>query len=75
MANTPRLIYRKPMGPCKDCPDRCVNCHASCQKYISWKKECDRIHKEVLSALQKERAVEERAIKGTKKYNKRKVMR
>lgn len=27
------------LAPCKDCPDRCVGCHAVCEKYITWNKE------------------------------------
>lgn len=29
--------YRKTIAPCKDCSDRCVGCHATCNKYIEWK--------------------------------------
>lgn len=36
------------MGPCLRCPDRSITCHASCEKYIAWRKEMDR-------AKQKER--------------------
>ena len=28
----------KVVAPCKDCEDRVVNCHSTCDKYISWKK-------------------------------------
>lgn len=35
-------------SPCKDCPDRCVGCHAKCEKYLSWKK-----HEEELEAIRK----------------------
>jgi hypothetical protein len=27
------------MAPCKDCPDRFVGCHSTCEKYIQYKKE------------------------------------
>lgn len=30
-----------PKAPCKDCPDRQVGCHSTCEKYIEFKKEAD----------------------------------
>lgn len=29
--------------PCKDCPDRTVGCHASCEKYTAFAAERERI--------------------------------
>ena len=29
----------KPDSPCKDCSERFLKCHASCQKYIDFQKE------------------------------------
>lgn len=29
-------------APCKDCPDRVVGCHSSCEKYKAFREECDR---------------------------------
>lgn len=26
-------------GPCKDCPDRSVGCHATCRTYLDWQAE------------------------------------
>lgn len=38
---------------CKDCPDREVGCHSTCEKYKKWKEEHDRVKaiwlKDVLS--------------------------
>lgn len=28
-------------APCKDCPDRSLGCHASCGKYIEYRKTQD----------------------------------
>ena len=33
-------------APCKDCPNRQVGCHSTCEKYIEYKKESDRIREE-----------------------------
>lgn len=27
------------MNCCKDCKDRVVNCHSTCEKYKKWKQE------------------------------------
>ena len=29
------------IAPCKDCPDRSLGCHASCGKYIAYRKTQD----------------------------------
>ena len=28
-------------APCKDCPDRHMACHSSCQKYISYREQME----------------------------------
>lgn len=28
--------------PCKDCVNRCYNCHSFCQQYINYKKEAEK---------------------------------
>ena len=33
--------------PCKDCEDRHVACHSTCERYIKWKEESDKIKKEI----------------------------
>ena len=27
-------------APCKDCPDRAVGCHGTCEKYAEYKEAC-----------------------------------
>lgn len=27
--------------PCKDCPNRKITCHGTCEKYLNWQKEHD----------------------------------
>ena len=34
--------------PCKDCPDRHLNCHSECIRYLRWKE-----HLEALRAAEK----------------------
>lgn len=31
--------------PCKDCKDRVVNCHAECERYGEYARECEAIRK------------------------------
>ena len=53
MPNVPRsCIYKKTMGPCKDCPDRYVGCHSKCDKYIKWKEQ-EQLRKLATSELYK----------------------
>ena len=33
-------------APCKDCPDRVVGCHSTCEKYIEYRKERDKFLEE-----------------------------
>lgn len=33
-------------APCKDCPDRMINCHATCEKYKAYDKERQEIRKQ-----------------------------
>lgn len=30
--------------PCKDCPDRHLGCHGTCEKYLSVKEDCLAAH-------------------------------
>lgn len=30
-------------APCKDCPDRVVGCHSTCEKYIAFRKYRDEL--------------------------------
>ena len=42
------------MSPCKDCPDRYIGCHSSCNKYISYKNELEDFKAKVKKAKDKE---------------------
>lgn len=32
--------------PCKDCPDRRELCHATCERYLAYREERDRLNAE-----------------------------
>ena len=39
MSNAPRLFVRRYIdAPCKNCSDRFVGCHSTCEKYILFRK-------------------------------------
>ena len=40
--------------PCKNCPDRYIGCHSSCNKYISYKTELENFKDKVKKAKDKE---------------------
>ena len=33
------MSIRGVYAPCKDCPDRHIKCHASCERYVEYKKK------------------------------------
>ena len=38
-------------APCeKDCSERSITCHGTCEKYISWKKDHDKRKEEIAKA-------------------------
>ena len=42
-------------APCKDCKDRNPMCHSTCENYIQFKKESDRIRDKRGKAVEKDR--------------------
>ena len=57
-------------NPCKNCvDDRSVSCHATCDKYIKWKKEFDKLKQ--LRAKQPYNAVYEAKVKEAPKIFRR----
>ena len=43
------MVYKY---PCKDCPDRVIGCHSTCQKYVEAKSK----HSVTAEAIQKEKS-------------------
>ena len=61
-----RLYSGSKKPPCKDCPDRHVACHSTCEKFKAW-EEIHRAQKEKELLSKKKRWVETaRKIKGIK---------
>ena len=34
-----KLIGDKMKAPCKDCSERCLNCHSDCEEYFKYRRE------------------------------------
>jgi len=46
------------MTPCKGCPDRIVSCHATCDKYIAFRAENERLKAELLASKKKTQVID-----------------
>lgn len=53
----------KPKAPCLKCEERHPNCHSTCEKYVSYRKDLDKYN----LLKQKEKAIN-RGIKSDKYY-------
>lgn len=56
--------------PCKDCMERYIGCHSSCDRYIGWRKEFDEQKKEILKVRVAENAANARRNEGIRKMQK-----
>ena len=56
--------------PCKDCMERYIGCHSSCEKYIEWRKEFDEQKKEILKVRIVENEANARRNAGIRKMQK-----
>lgn len=59
--------------PCKDCVDRYINCHSSCEKYKLWRQDMDVVRDKILDEKLKNRRIEDfktDAIRKTMKHHK-----
>lgn len=45
--------------PCKDCPNRQVGCHSTCEKYLDFRKEVDKINKTKFAEKEQRRLIAE----------------
>ena len=58
----PSLFTYKTVSPCKDCPDRYIGCHSTCEKYIEWRKNEKQYNDGIKFKQNIERIKEEHAI-------------
>lgn len=57
-------------SPCKDCPDRQVGCHGSCEKYAAFRADTLRRAAANREAIIADSAVIEGTLRRTKDYQK-----
>ena len=54
-------------APCKNCADRFVGCHATCEKYKQYTIENERLKQEIFMVKSNINAIDELAIKRSRK--------
>ena len=54
-------------APCKNCADRFVGCHATCEKYKQYTIENERLKQEIFMVKSNINAMDELAIKRSRK--------
>lgn len=47
------MIRESSKTPCKDCKDRVLYCHSTCDRYIEWKKEVDEYNRKMREEIEK----------------------
>ena len=57
-------------APCKDCPDRKVGCHSTCEKYLEFRKERDELNETIQKQRDKEYAEFTRYMQALKEKQK-----
>lgn len=67
MISTPRQIMPKPNPPCKDCPDRVIGCHSTCEKYKAYNVEREKLWYQIRDSRMKEKQVDDFRITATTK--------
>lgn len=50
-------------APCKDCPNRQIGCHSTCEKYLEFRKEVDRLKQERIAKRDVDQYVRESITK------------
>lgn len=69
MANC-NLFSNHVSSPCKDCVDREIGCHSTCEKYINFQREREAYNKKVREARKKESDILSFKIDSIRQYNK-----
>ena len=62
------LYYRKSASPCKNCVDRVVGCHSTCELYSEWSKSETAKKDAILAVKQTEDMKNERRITASIKH-------
>lgn len=57
-------------APCKDCPNRQVGCHSTCEKYLTFRKERNELNESIYKQREKEYAEYQRYVQSLKRKDK-----
>ena len=57
-------------APCKDCPDRQVGCHSTCEKYLTFRKKRNELNESIYKQREKEYAEYQRYVQSLKRKDK-----
>jgi len=63
------------IAPCKDCPDRSAECHATCERYAAYAKAREQERRERLKADEYSVAGARRSFKKWMEYQKKQKRR
>ena len=64
----------KANAPCRDCSDRTVGCHATCEKYAKYKKDMDKLRHELRKKMNEERATESYVADSVYRVQRKRIM-
>lgn len=63
------------VAPCKDCKNRKVGCHASCEAYKEWKVKTDSLYHSIRDQEDSARKLDDYEIQRSLRYKKRRERR
>ena len=52
------VLMPEAKAPCKDCEERCLGCHATCEKYAAFKKDRGKFTRDLKKKVYEERLVQ-----------------
>lgn len=58
-------------SPCKDCPDRHLNCHSECTRYLRWKEPLAALKAAEKAEKDKEALFHQRRLKLRRIYSRK----
>lgn len=64
------LFNNRVQSPCKNCEDRMVGCHSTCEKYKAFQQENDANNKIIRENRKKENDIVSFRVEAIRKYNK-----
>lgn len=57
--------------PCRDCPDRHINCHSECTRYLRWKEHLAALKAAEKAEKDKDDMFHQRHLKLRRKYSRK----